>query len=162
MENVMKEETRANLDLLFEKREQDEEEWTKKTSEAQVAREANFVARFVTLVDDMIAPTMYDFGTYLRNKGFHYQVIRQEEDRSGRRPEITFQVYEVQTTYHAKDTPHLKFYCDKRGEKIGIHESTIGGDHDGQAGDIGSLKVSDITADKVENYLADLLRKLLA
>lgn len=166
----MKDSVKANLDALFQRKEQVETAAARQKSE-QEERERAAVQQFASLAKTVIQPMMEQFAAYLREKGHETLIWTEDErrestkygDRTVTRSTVQINISnDLKPPHRAsgnENYPHFAVMLEKSKGGVIFHESTIFPGRGGTSGSCGEVKLSELTADVLEAAIAKTLAK---
>lgn len=157
----------SELDSIFESHQMRKAQ-ERKTADEREQRRQDFTSRFEQKVEEVIKPAFGAFAEYVKGKGVESRVEASQSKidvRGGRQPakaSIRFIISERDTASSATDYPTFTFFCDPVAERVRLHRSTMTPGRGGQAGDIGTCTLDQITSEYVHSQLVTLLKAVLA
>jgi hypothetical protein len=161
----MDDKLKAELSKLFEK---DEERVVavQRATDEQKVREAASLAEFERIRDQIVKPAMAEVSELVRQHGWQSAISTRndEEHPDGRREPAAITIAFARGApprSHDHQVPHFSVVCDKRGDGVNFHESTIGQGHGGSSSSSGSAKLHEITGELIQARLVKYLGKLL-
>ena len=157
----MKDESKKRLDAIFERHaaattaEQDKDK-------RRAVEEAEFVAQFARVRDEIIRPVFETMASYLKGRGVDSQISTTEESGSTERFGIHSSA-SIKLSFYpragrsSKEHPAMAVTADKHAKHASFHETGVhptGGSRSGAAGDV---KLEQITVELVESKLVTLI-----
>jgi hypothetical protein len=150
----MKDETKAELDYLFQKKNIRAPERRRDPRAPEFEAHMMFLDEFSTVQDEIIRPMMVNFGRYLENKGHRYFIESAQELFEGYLhpiAKISFYILlNSETSSHSTAAPSFSFRSDHTRticayQKMGISQEACAA--------VGRYGLKTVTTDLVESHL---------
>jgi hypothetical protein len=169
LEVNMRPETQSKLDKIFEQRER-QDTATAREQSGQEQREEAALAKFKSLRENLIKPTMQSFAHYLASKGHNANIIEGEERYEGG-PEVARLAeeasIELRISPHGADQyaqytkgPHFLVRLDRARSKVWFHESTMWGQHGGSSRPCGEFSLDDLNEQVLEEAVTKTIESI--
>jgi hypothetical protein len=124
--------------------------------------EQQFVSGFYAACDETIKPAMQEVYDILTAQDYRCTIEAEDESPAGssRSPGgITLTVHNQSGQKDVEDL-HFTVECDKTGQKVKLHEGTVGSAMGGSLMDAGEVGLADISADLIHDKLATWITKV--
>jgi len=158
----MRPETQSRLDEIFEQSERQDVAAARAKSERDRTEEAA-LAKFKTLREKLIKPTMQSFAHYLASKGHNANVVENEERFEGgptgvrlmEEASIELRISPQGADQYAQYTkgPHFLVSLDRAKSKVCFHECTTWGQYGGRSGSCGELSLDSLNEQMLEEAI---------
>ena len=158
----MRPETQSKLDEIFEQRERQDIAAARAKSEYEQTEDAA-LAKFKTLRESLIKPTMQSFAHYLASKGHNANVVESEErfeggptaERLVEEASIELRISPHGADQYAQYTkgPHFLVRLDKAKSNVWFHESTTWGQRAGHSGPCGEFSLDNLSEQLLEEAI---------
>ena len=161
----MADKLKAELDAIFKTHGETKKKIEVERSEREQREEA-FVQSFYALEESTIRPAFEVIGEYVKGRGYEYRIDGKKEgtDRDGRyeapRLSIRFLLADRPGHHQEHDYPHFSVICEKSGDKVRFHESTMSPGRGGRSGGVGETGLNEVTAQLLHEKLLNLLREV--
>lgn len=165
----MDDKLKSQLDGIFAAHEQRKSQQIKAADERQ-RRKDEYLVAFETKVREVVRPAFDVFAAYLTGKGIESRIQMQQAGSGGShvpaRVAMHFMISDdertARTSNGPRDFPLLALICEPSDQHVRLHRSTLMPGRGGQSGDYGKASLDQITAEFVQDHLAQLLKSVLA
>lgn len=167
----MEKETKRKLDDLMDRYEQALKRGTQ-IREKQEKEDDGFLAQFEQIRKSVIRPVMEDMGNALKTRGHDYDVS--EADRFSESTgvggrinlacKISMEIFSAgidRVSYTSANTPLISFTASSSKKRVLIHASNMTPGREGRSGPHGELDMKEITREKVEVMILELIGEIL-
>ena len=151
----MKDNIENTLKAILDKHEANEEA-AKQAENKRLNEENEFLAAFLQKRGGVVQPAMEEIGRWIEERGHRYQIATQEDGHRGNGNALI----RFSLVVPHEDLPYLAVICDKSGQCIRFHESTVVEDS-GHAGSVGEVSLEELTSDRVQEAVVKMLAQVL-
>ena len=156
----MKDDTRAALDLIFEKHEA-RKKTAEKAEEAKRSKEALFLEAFLQKRKGVIRPAMEEIGERVKQRGYGYQITNADDSfHTSTEASITLVLHAESDRPGGYNRPHFSVICDKHAGQVRFREDTTGGGHGGPAGSAGEATLEQLTPELIQEKILKMVAEV--
>jgi hypothetical protein len=122
--------------------------------------EQDFLRAYSDHRDRVIDPALKEAAEYIENRGMKTSIDRNSHGGSAA---ISLNLLIGDKTRSAVQTwPHVKFVANKDEKLVVVYENTIGPTGGGHSGDVGKVKLDQLTPTYIHQKVVALMRQVLA
>ncbi|MBD8687055.1 MULTISPECIES: hypothetical protein [unclassified Rhizobium] len=128
-----------------------------------------FIELFKTHRESVLKPAIQEFADYISTNGWTAKISTNDPHvEAGIVRSVSSSGYSIKadffrgsSSYSGSSVPFVSFNCAANEQKISIHSSTIGTNHGGSSGTMGSFSIGELDHSAVQRELTTYFAKLL-